>query len=296
MRLRVIAAVVSCVAADTAAYAQEITVLQTDKIEVIGKTTVHIQNESELAWRLVAIFVPILVAGMAAVFTNWLATRRDRASKAADVQKTKIALLHELSSRVAHCAFDYEKPWRAWGGGIFKKDEKVKLKRVLKFKPVAPVMYPPDTATFGCMSSETASALINFYTALGRWEREVSDAEYSAKDEDGDKIMPWGDLIRLSRRLGETLAPGKAALAALVAEVGVDVPADEIIKANFVAYYRFAVPNDDRSARVSNMHPFLLLDELAATARKQKEEEQKGGFSQGLATAAYGLKPGPLVL
>lgn len=274
MLARNIAAVALWVGTCLDSVAQDVTVLQTEKIEVIGKTAVHIQNESEWVWRLAAVVIPIIVAVFAPLFANWLTTQRAQKDKSTDVLRTKVALLHELSSRVVHCVYDYEAPWCAWG--TVTANQVVDLKRVKKFKPIGPVMYPPDSATFGSMSAATGSALVNFYTALGRWAREIDDAEHSAVEVRGKKVVPDGDLRRLSRRLGETLAPGLEALTALRDDIGSE--ADEIIRSNFDAYYRFAVPNDPRSARVGNMQPLVLLAEQAAIARTQKEMEQRNAF------------------
>jgi len=221
------------------------------------------------------VVVPIFSGVFIALVANELNIRRERINKENEFRRFRVSLLHELSNRVAACVIDYHLPWMGYG---LKSSKSIRsLKAVYKFKPIDPVIYPKAGEIIGRLEQESAKALIHFYSAFFRWKREIDDAEHSAietslKGKMTLSVLP-GDLLRMSRRLGETLEPGLQALRTLKSEIGPE--ADGIIKQHFEAHYAFLTSKDPRYEYVNNIRPFELLNFLIEQAKLQKEDHME---------------------
>lgn len=226
------------------------------------------------AW--LVIIAPSLSGVFIAFLVNALNAQREKKTREEEFQKYRLAILHELSNRVAACVIDYHLPWKGYGHINNKTNRS--LKAVYKFKIPDPVIYPSAGSTLGKMRPNTVKAIIHFYNSFFRWKREIVDAEYSAKrkDKNGHDVyyVNSSDLRRMSRRLGETIEPGLAALKAMCGEIG-STEAETIIAQHFEAHYAYLTTQDPRYDLVGNIKPFSLMASLADEARNQKEEEMK---------------------
>ena len=122
------------------------------------------------------------------------------------------AIFHELADRAARCCFDFENPWHSY----LSHPQEMAVRRLQKFAPVMPVIYPAAGIALGTLKS--AQPIITFYYFLSAWKRDIE-----ATVEDcirRDSPVGTQDVAFLAKRLLQTLLPAMNALRVLGDTIG----------------------------------------------------------------------------
>jgi hypothetical protein len=173
-----------------------------------------------VAWAIVAARpdyfgnVGFLVIGTAVgIYAAFLIEEYKRRREA---KNTTRALFYELANRVGRCCFDFESPWAAF----LSKHDPMSEFRLRKFLPEDPVIFPAVAPQIGLLDDSAAQAIIDFYTALAAWRRDLENIADQARGALAiGSDVGSGATQLLAWRLRETLEPGQRALEALAGQV-----------------------------------------------------------------------------
>lgn len=169
----------------------------------------------------------------------------------------------EICDRVARCCFDYESPFSKYEFPCrdLTFDRSIDL---VKFRASDPVVFPACIGSLSSFPWDVGLAIIQFYSALDRWNREVDDLVL----QETARFSP-DDVVRLQRRLGEVFP------FAINVRLCMDSICDNwknIEVDAFIAIYGLAV--DERSYR-DLKNPGELIAKLSDSARRSKERERE---------------------
>ena len=165
---------------------------------------------------LVSVLLGAGIAFLAVIIHDF----RRRNAEARDVAG---ALYQEIADRAARCCLDF---YKSWQGHLIDPNaqtgkKRFCLKRLLKFRPADPVVYPDLGIKMALLKPGVASPVIHFYFRLDAWRRDIDHW----RDRDGSdyfsntEFLAPEDCRLLAKRLGETLSPALDALAALESAV-----------------------------------------------------------------------------
>ena len=157
--------------------------------------------------------VLILLGALIGFVAAYLQDRRRRAADAKDVAG---ALYQEIADRAARSCLDFRKSWQ--GHLTDPNDEnnmRFDLKRLLKFRPAEPVVYPGIGIKMALLKPGIASPVIHFYFRLDAWRRDIDHWRDRSEEFKVSQYLSPEDCKLLAKRLGETLSPAIQALAAL---------------------------------------------------------------------------------
>ncbi len=190
---------------------------------------------------------------------------RDALQTKAKANAVATTIYTELVDRVARCCFDYDRPFSQYA--FPNPDQTTNRSRmdVTKFRPTDPVAYPSIGANLALLPTRARSHVVQFYSSLDRWRREIDDISQSKKD-----LYAGTDLVRLQRRLGETLPYAERAIWSLSNAVK---DAEAIDKGAFDGIYLTAV--DERKRRLTESNLRETLSELCEHAVRSRGLESK---------------------
>lgn len=176
--------------------------------------------------------------------------------------QTATALFHELCDRTTRCSYDYGFPFFKYA---YPKKHKIrKIDDIVKFSPTSPLAFPSTVDKLGIFPANVSASLIVFYSALERWRQEL---DLTTKVFDVSADIPANYMHRLSRRLGETLAPAVDAIDALAPLV----PNSALIEIDyFNAYYKHSISGLQRQQ--TELRKSLV--NMAALAAESKAQER----------------------
>ena len=83
------------------------------------------------------------------------------------------SLYEELADRVARCLFDFEEPWSSWYKGNQGWGGVLDEKRVRKFMPISPVIYPALAGKLSTIGDNVPQPVIAFYTSLANLRQDM---------------------------------------------------------------------------------------------------------------------------
>lgn len=153
-----------------------------------------------------ALIVGVLVAECLAWWREWRRQSNER-------HNIRRSLYHEVADRVGRCLNDYIDPWARYHNWTLPQGEPMPIRRLLKFRPVEPVMYPNLAARLGLLSDEILAPVTHFFFRLDAIRRDI-DHWGLMQDLDTD-LAAKGDTRLIARRFGDALGSGLKALEAL---------------------------------------------------------------------------------
>ncbi len=133
---------------------------------------------------------------------------RRRMAEAASVAE---ALYQEIADRAARCCHDFMAPWQRHLIAPNDQKDVMDLKRVLKFRPADPIVYPDIGIKMAHLKPGISSPVIHFYFRLDAWRQDIDHWRERGEDR---KLSPK-ECQLFAKRFGETLSPALEALEAL---------------------------------------------------------------------------------
>lgn len=157
------------------------------------------------------VLVGAVIGAVAVIYHDF----RRRASEEKDIAN---ALYQEIADRAARCCSDFMVPWQSHWTAPNVQTKRMTLRRVLKFRPADPIVYPDIGIKMALLKPGIASPIIHFYFRLDAWRRDIDHMDHWLKEGDSRTLSPEESQL-LAKRLGETLSPALKALEALQGEV-----------------------------------------------------------------------------